>query len=72
MTTGYGKANVYIDGAFKGTVDCYSTTTGWRYRIWESATLTRGSHYIYIKPTGTKRAASTGTAVVVDALDVSY
>jgi len=71
MTTTYGKANVYIDGAYKGTVDCYSSTMGWRYRIWESASLTRGSHYIQIKPTGTKRAASTNTIVVVDGLDVT-
>ena len=69
----YGYANVYLDGAFKGTVDCYAptTATGWRYKIWESGALSPGAHYIQIKPTGTKRAASTNTVVVVDALDVS-
>ena len=67
----YGKANVYIDGAFKATIDCYSATMGWRYRIWESGTLSPGSHYIQIRPTGTKTAASTNTIVVVDALDVT-
>ena len=71
MTNAYGKANIYIDGAYKGTVDCYSAATGWRYRIWESETLALASHYIQIKPTGTKRAASTDTVVVVDAFDVS-
>ena len=69
----YGRADVYIDGAFKGTVDSYApkTATGWRDRIWESAALTRGPHYIQIKPTGTKRTASTNNIVVVDALDVT-
>jgi len=66
----YGKANVYIDGAFKGTVDCYSATMGWRDRIWESAALPYGTHTIQIRPTGTKTAASTNTIVVVDGLDV--
>ena len=66
----YGKANVYIDGALKGTIDCYSSATGWRYKIWESPTLSSGSHYIQIKPTHTKTAASTNYVVVVDALDV--
>jgi hypothetical protein len=67
----YGKANVYVDGAFKGTVDCYSATMGWRYKVWESATLAPGSHYIQIKPTRTKNAASTNYIVVVDGLDVT-
>jgi hypothetical protein len=67
----YGRANVYIDGVFKGTVDCYSSATGWRYRIWESATLSPTSHTIQIKPTRTKSAASTNYVVVVDALDVA-
>jgi len=67
----YGKANVYIDGTLRATVDCYSATMGWRYKIWESAALTRGSHYLQIKPTGTKRAAATNSIVVVDALDVT-
>jgi len=71
MTTSYGKANVYIDGAYKGTIDCYNPATGWRYKIWESEELTRERHYIQIRPTGTKRAASTNTVVVVDAFDVT-
>jgi beta propeller repeat protein len=66
----YGYAKVYIDGVLKGTVDCYGTM-GWRYKIWESAALTPGTHTIEIKPTGTKRAAATSTIVVIDAIDVT-
>ena len=53
------------------TIDCYSASTGWRYRIWESATLAPGSHYIQIRPLHTKSAAATNYVVVVDALDVT-
>jgi len=63
----YGKANVYIDGALKGTVDCYSAATGWRYKIWESAALPSGNHTIQVRPTHTKNAAATSFVVVVDA-----
>ena len=72
-TNTYGYAKVYIDGAYMATVDCYApaATTGWRYKIWESAELTPGTHTIEIRPTGTKRAASLNTIVVVDSLEVA-
>jgi len=72
-TNAYGCAKVYIDGVYKATVDCYApaASTGWRYKIWESAELASGTHTIEIRPTGTKRAASLNTIVVVDALDVA-
>jgi hypothetical protein len=44
---------------------------GWRLKIWESNALSPGTHTIVIRPTGTKRAASNGAIVVVDALDVT-
>jgi 5-hydroxyisourate hydrolase-like protein (transthyretin family) len=66
----YGRAKVYIDGVLQGTVSQYGTT-GWRYRVWESKTLTRGTHTIKIVPTGTKDAVSKSTNIVIDALDVT-
>jgi hypothetical protein len=69
-TTAYGTARVYIDGVFQTTVDQYGTM-GWRQQVWESPSLARGNHTIEIRPTGAKRAASTGTNVVVDAIDVT-
>jgi len=68
----YGKAEVFIDGAYKTTIDCYAsaadkTTSALLYI---SPVLTDGVHTIAIAPTGTKNALSTGTAVVVDRFDI--
>jgi mannan endo-1,4-beta-mannosidase len=68
-TPGYGRAKVYIDGILKGTVSQYGAT-GWRYKVWESASLPYGNHTMKIVPTGTKDAASKGTIIVIDAIDV--
>jgi len=67
--TASGKAHVYIDGVKKATIDQYSSST--RNRVtWSITGLAAGAHTIKIVPTGTKRAASKGTAVSVDALTV--
>jgi photosystem II stability/assembly factor-like uncharacterized protein len=55
-TGNYGRAQVWIDGAYQGVVSQYGTM-GWRERVWESKTLSPGTHTITIKPTGTKDAA---------------
>jgi len=68
-TGNYGRAEVLIDGVRQGVVSQYGPT-GWRYRVWESKVLPRGQHTIEIRPTGTKDAASKGTIVVIDAIDV--
>jgi hypothetical protein len=68
-TTDYGRAKVYIDGVYLGTVSQYGAM-GWRTKVWESPVLTPGTHTIEIKPTGTKDSASTGTNIVIDGIDV--
>lgn len=68
-TGSYGRADVYIDGVKRATVSQYGTL-GWRYRVWESGTLSRGVHTIEIRVLGTKESASSGTIVVVDGFDV--
>lgn len=63
----YGKAKVLIDGLQVGkTIDLYASTQQWQFSK-PFTGLSAGSHTIQIMPLGTKRAASTGTAVVVDA-----
>ena len=42
----------------------------WRAKVWESASLPYGRHTLKIVPTGTKDAASKGTIIVIDAIDV--
>lgn len=67
-TNAYGTAKIYIDGVYRATVDQYGTQ-GWRYAVWESPELAFGVHTIDIKPTGLKRAASSGTSIVIDAIE---
>ncbi|MCA1833885.1 MAG: hypothetical protein LC750_14385 [Actinobacteria bacterium] len=61
-----GKANVYIDGAFKGTIDNYASST--HYKVKRSyRSLSDGAHTMRIVITGTKNTRSAGTSVCVDA-----
>jgi hypothetical protein len=69
-TGAYGRVDVYLDGKLQGTV-CQYGSMGWRYRVWESPTLTRGTHTLELRVTGTKSAQSAGYNIVVDALDVT-
>jgi hypothetical protein len=69
----YGRAAVYIDGVYKGTVSQYAPgdDIGFRRKVWESAVLPAGNHTFEIRVLGTKDAASTGTFIVVDSIDVT-
>lgn len=64
-----GKATVFVDGVRKATVDNYSAS-----RAWKVARTIKGlsakRHTLKIVVTGTKRGASKGTGVVVDAVRV--
>lgn len=62
---GYGRASVTIDGAAKGTVDLYASTTAWRSLVTYGG-LPPGPHSMVITVLGTKNAAATGTRIVVD------
>lgn len=72
-TTAYGRAAIYLDGVYRGVVSQYATVggTGWRHRVWHAENLTAGDHVLEIRVLGTKDAASTGTIVVVDGIDVT-
>jgi hypothetical protein len=65
MSRSMGKAKVYVDGVYKGTVDQFATTTKVGTRTWK---LTDKVHTLKIVLTGTHRSGATGTKVVVDAL----
>jgi hypothetical protein len=60
-----GKAAVTIDGVSMGTVDLYAPSATWQHII-AYGDLPSGPHTLTIKVLGQKRAASTGTTVVVD------
>jgi bacillopeptidase F len=65
----YGKAEIYLDGADLGPVDLYSSANHWQ-TVKTYAASGAGSHTVQVKALGTKRSASTGTTVIVDAFVV--
>jgi hypothetical protein len=66
---GWGKAEVYIDGIDKGTVDLYATTIKYQ-TVKPYSGLAAGTHTITVKSLGTKNAAANSAAVNVDAFVV--
>jgi hypothetical protein len=61
----YGKAQVWVDGVLKQTVDLYKATQQWQSKVTISG-LTYGPHTVIIKALGAKNPASTGAGVVID------
>jgi Divergent InlB B-repeat domain len=67
--TGWGIANVVIDGVNKGNVDLYSSTTTWQ-SVKTYSGLSNAAHSMTVKPTGTKNSSSTTAKVPIDAFVV--
>jgi hypothetical protein len=66
---GCGKASVYLDGVFQGTVDLYRATSQSRPIVWSANNLTPGvNHTLELRVLGQKHAASTGKRVDLDAI----
>ncbi len=53
-----GKADVWLDGAFKGTVDLYSGSLLYRQVVYSSGTLARGYHRLQIERNPTNAAGA--------------
>lgn len=66
---GWGKAEVYVDGVDKGTVDLYASAAHWQ-TVKTYGGLAAGSHTIKIKVLGAKNALAKATTVAVDAFVV--
>ena len=62
-----GKAAVWVDGVKSATVDLYSSTAQAQKMVFTKSWSTSKSHTLEIRALGTKRSASTGTRVDVDA-----
>jgi hypothetical protein len=65
-----GKANLYLEGAQIATIDFYSAAAGLSSRLLNWPNVPLGEHYVQRVATNTKNVASTGTAIVWDALRV--
>jgi N-acetylglucosamine-6-sulfatase len=61
----YGIADIFVDGVLTKTVDLYSPTVEWQYRV-SIAGIYFGRHTVTIKATGTRNQNATGTAIVFD------
>ncbi|MDP4181382.1 MAG: carbohydrate binding domain-containing protein [Bacillota bacterium] len=69
--TGYGKVDIYIDDILKDTVDLYRPSNGYQNMVWiNTPPLPKGIHKITIKNSGTKNSLSSGTAIILDALEI--
>lgn len=62
-----GILKVTIDGIDVANVDCYRAAAQYGVMLYESPLLSRGTHTVTVRVTGTKNAASSGTEIVLDA-----
>ena len=64
-----GKAEVWIDGVKKKTIDLYALERADRQVVYAVSFASPGTHRIEIRPTGTRHVSSTGDRVDVDAFE---
>jgi len=67
----YGKVLLTVDGAPMQTVDMYTSGYTHNRKLGSITGLTEGPHTLTVEWTGTKNAASTGTGIGLDALDMN-
>jgi hypothetical protein len=67
----YGKAKVTVDSGTPEVIDLYSPTSVFKSSVWNTGTLTSGTHTVRIEWTGTKNASATNTYIGMDAFDVA-
>jgi hypothetical protein len=66
-----GIANVYVDGAFKATIDTYLSSARAQTTLYSIADLAPGVHTFTIEVTGKQNPSALAAWVWVDAFDVS-
>ena len=68
----YGKAKLTLDGVDQGTVDLYNANVNGVYgKVWETTTLSSGTHTLKIEWTGTGNVSATDHNISVDAFDIA-
>jgi hypothetical protein len=65
-----GRAEVWVDGVKKKTIDLYSSAAQPRRAVYTQSWSTSGTHTLEVRVLGTKNTASSGTRVDVDAFVV--
>jgi hypothetical protein len=64
-----GIANVYVDGALKGSIDTYSNTTKYQVLQYTITGLASGNHTLVVQATGQHNSAAASAWVWVDGFD---
>ena len=67
----YGKANLILDGGAPVVVDFYTAAYQHDKKVWSRTDLSETTHTVTVEWTGTKNAASRGTGIGIDALDMN-
>lgn len=70
-STAYGKATIYIDSVYRGTIDQYRASTAYNVVEFTSAVVANAQHTITIFVSGTKNASSSGTTVTFDRFQIT-
>ena len=65
-----GQMTVSVDGGSPTTVDDYSATRDANAIVWTTGALASGTHTVTITVLGQKDAASSGTTIALDSMDV--
>jgi hypothetical protein len=66
----YGVAEVFVDGQDMGTVDLYSSGELWKQKVWDTGTLSYGTHTVTVLCTGDKNVSADDAFVGIDAFDI--
>jgi hypothetical protein len=66
-----GKADIYVDGILKTTVDTYSDSVKYRKSIYSAYQLSSGDHTFKLMVTGTKNNNSSDTYINIDAVEIT-
>jgi hypothetical protein len=67
----YGRASISVDGGGSSLVDLYSSAVVNQRQVWATPALAAGNHTVRILYSGSRNAASTGTTINIDAVDVA-
>lgn len=66
-----GKADVYLDGVYKTTIDQYAATDQLQAVTYDTGTIAAGTHELRVVPTWTRNPASADYVVSLDAVEVA-
>jgi beta-glucanase (GH16 family) len=62
-----GLAEVYVDGVFQTTIDCYAANAEWGVLLYETPELVETEHTLTVRVTGMANPSASGHEVIVDA-----